>query len=729
MQKNIMPSKESNSENNKSEVVADVLSAKEAINNALKKSEDTLSEASFENFDETSKINETMDENLPDRHEVSKKRNSFSDKIKPSCSFVFLCVVIFLMEVFLRIKMDINGKIGGLFNMGLLYTALFSVFFASVINALCNIGKKAKTRKITACVLLALLAVMFLTEYFLKHVYGNYMSIAVILMSAQNVVGSYSDIIVSTLIHGIPVIILYLLPAVIVLLWGEKIFSSGKNKVAGLACGLLCMVAALVMIFCISSGMVTDKEYFTTHFDINKSTTRFGLVGSFCLDSTYAIIGTPNVGGESFIPAFISFNDIMDRSNVTDIDFQGLKEEYPDGTVNVVTDYVSSQMPSEKNEYTGYFKGKNLIFICAEAFTPYIIDETDTPTLYKLANNGFVFTNYYQPSWMVSTSDGEYTLFNSLIPKYGSQSMYAGSENNWYYSLANSLKREGYATYAYHNHNYEYYNRQLTHPNLGYDVYMGMGNGMEEYVTNQWPESDLEMMESTVDLFVDSLIPFHVYYLTVSGHTEYNFYGNNMAYKNEDNISDTSSSEPVRAIKACNMELEYALSSLMSQLEEAGVLDDTVIVLSADHYPYGLSDEAYNELAGKDLDPDFERYHNKLIIYNSAMQENVIVDDYCCGIDVLPTLLNLFGVEYDSRLLMGSDILSDAQKLVIFQDYSWITDKGRYEADSGVFYPANEDEKIDEEYIQNISKIVSNKVLISKYILENDYYDIVFSDK
>ena len=116
--------------------------------------------------------------------------------------------------------------------------------------------------------------------------------------------------------------------------------------------------------------------------------------------------------------------------------------------------------------------------------------------------------------------------------------------------------------------------------------------------------------------------------------------------------------------------------SFADDLEKAGKLDDTVIVLSPDHYPYGLSDNDYNELAGKTLDTNFERYHNTLIIYNSAMDENVVVDKPCSDIDVLPTLLNLFGIDYDSRLLMGKDILSNSSPLVVFQNYSWITDKG-----------------------------------------------------
>ena len=125
-----------------------------------------------------------------------------------------------------------------------------------------------------------------------------------------------------------------------------------------------------------------------------------------------------------------------------------------------------------------------------------------------------------------------------------------------------------------------------------------------------------------------------------------------MSAKNRDAVCNLPYSETVQAYLACNMELEYALEDLFEQLERAGQADNTVIVLTADHYPYGLSESQYNELAGKDIDTTFEKYHNSFLCYIPNMQP-VDVDTYCCDIDILPTLLNLFGVSYDSRLLAG----------------------------------------------------------------------------
>ena len=135
------------------------------------------------------------------------------------------------------------------------------------------------------------------------------------------------------------------------------------------------------------------------------------------------------------------------------------------------------------------------------------------------------------------------------------------------------------------------------------------------------------------------------------------------------------------------MELDQAVADLIEALDKAGVLDRTVIVLTGDHYPYDLDPNfsagatGMTELMGGDTDDPLEKYRSSLIVWNSAFaaENRVEVDTLCCQMDILPTLLNLFGVEYDSRLLMGRDIFSEGtERLVVFSDQSFISDYGRY---------------------------------------------------
>src|SRR5690606_21283221 len=121
-----------------------------------------------------------------------------------------------------------------------------------------------------------------------------------------------------------------------------------------------------------------------------------------------------------------------------------------------------------KNEYTGMFKGKNLILITAEGFSPYAVHKELTPTLYMMQENGFKFTDFYTPLWGVSTSDGEYVACTGLLPKEGVWSFYKSAKNYMPFCMGNQLKSVGYNTYAYHNHYYDYYFRNESHPNMGY---------------------------------------------------------------------------------------------------------------------------------------------------------------------------------------------------------------------------------------------------------------------
>jgi lipoteichoic acid synthase len=408
--------------------------------------------------------------------------------------------------------------------------------------------------------------------------------------------------------------------------------------------------------------------------------------------------------------------------NVMNIDFNALAKNEKNETIKTLHNYFATVTPTKKNEYTGMFKGYNLIMITAEGFSPYAVNKEKTPTLYKLVREGFVFNNFYTALWQTSTSDGEYAAMTGLIPT-GSRNMYNGRNNLWPFSLGNQFNLLGVASKAYHNHTYTYYERNETHPNLGY-IFKGKGNGLELEHPDVWPESDLEMMNATVDEYVDE-DQFHVYYLTVSGHMNYTFAGNGMAYKNRDLVKDLPYSDDAKAYIACQIELDRALEALIAKLEQAGVADRTVIALSADHYPYGWEKSKLDELAGHTIDPNFEIYKNHFILWSEGMDENIVIDEPCSSLDILPTLSNLFGLEYDSRLLMGQDILSDAPPLVILSNRSFITDKVMYNSENGEVTKLTKDE-LPEDYINNINKIIKNKFTVSKSILADDYYRYVF---
>ena len=407
--------------------------------------------------------------------------------------------------------------------------------------------------------------------------------------------------------------------------------------------------------------------------------------------------------------------------NILSFDFEALAKAESDKEIKKMHEYFANEEYTLKNEYTGMFEGYNLIFITAEGFAPYAMVDGLTPTLQKLSTEGFVFHNYYSPIWFTSTIDGEFANTTGLIPD-GTSSLKRMYQHGMPFALGNRFQELGYITKAYHNHKDTYYDRDKIYPVMGYEYKGRTGIGMPKRADGDyfWPGSDEIMMQLTTGEYINTE-PFHVYYMTVSGHLEYNFFGNQMAMANEDIVKDLPYSDPARAYIACNYELEKGLTHLVEQLEQAGIAERTVIVLAADHYPYGLKKEAISELIGHEVDEKFELYESTLIIWSGSMKEPIEVDKYCSSIDIIPTIANLFGLEYDSRLHMGKDILSTSESLVVFRDKSFITEKLMYYA------PTQEvtlltDEELPTDYLETMKQIVDNRFTISKGIIDLGYY-------
>ena len=237
------------------------------------------------------------------------------------------------------------------------------------------------------------------------------------------------------------------------------------------------------------------------------------------------------------------------------------------------------------------------------------------------------------------------------------------------------------------------------------------------------------MMVSTVPEYVNDQ-RFHVYYMTISGHMNYNFKGNSMSSKNREAVAELDMSENARAYIACNIELDKAMANLLEQLKEAGQLERTVIVLSADHYPYAMTQEEYEELAGKSLTEGKDMFRNNCIMWNAAFEEEPVYVHKACGsMDLLPTLLNLFGFEYDSRMYAGRDIFSDTEGMVIFNDRSFVTDGVIYNrktkeaiwlTDENGEYIVPEENR--ESYLAAKQQDVKDRYQFSGYILQENYY-------
>lgn len=517
-----------------------------------------------------------------------------------------------------------------------------------------------------------------------------------------------------------------LIPYILFLIFKNKLFDFKKNNLKFLISYLLIFILSFLGIVLVinknNEGFYSLKRLiFKTHapmLTIDKT----GLFTMEMIDIERYIFGF----NEEIYSEQINVNNEEEKVpeakieyNTTDIDFDKLINDETDDKIKSMHVYFKNTVPSNKNEYTGMFKDKNLIFITAEAFDTIAIDEKLTPTLYKIANNSFIFKNYYQPLYPVSTSDGEYMNLNSLIPKEGVWSFKQTSKISMPYGIGNMFNKEGYVSYGFHNHNYNYYDRQKSHKNIGLKYY-GCGNGLEKKMNcKHWPNSDKEMIDATTSYYIDK-DKFMTYYMTVSGHLNYNFSGNNMAYRNKNKVKNLKYSTAIKAYLATQIELDKSIEKLLQVLEEKGKLNDTLIVIAPDHYPYGLTTKQMNEISTIDRNDKFEKFHTTLIMYNPNI-EKTVVDKVISSLDILPTIYNLYGLTFDSRLLMGRDIFSNNEHIVILSDRSWITDKGKYNSVTKEF-TSTTNEEIEEDYIDRINMIVNQRYGMSSLIIDNNYY-------
>jgi len=638
---------------------------------------------------------------------------------------IFYFSVILYLEVVFRIL-----KIRPILSVNLINVILFIIPFTILLSVIGRMFKNIKINKIINITIVSLLCVWFSVYFIYSEIFDVYFSFSMIKLVDQAVtfwkeglIGIFSNII------GL---ISLLLPIIITLLLNRKIDFEKIHKKE-----LFILLGASVAYYLLFIGsLFIDKNKahspYKLYFKVNNNSLnikKLGLLNSSLLDVQRLIIGFKEdievVKSENEADKKEEEQEIKYDYNISNIDFDSLAKEEKDPTLKTMHEYFASDSGTLQNEYTNYYKDKNLILFMAETFNEIAVSEELTPTLYKLVNSSFVFNNYYTQT-NNSTIGGEFQELTGLFADSSIFGTWKKGTNYFPYGISTVFKNIEYKTHAYHNHYYTFQNRNKYLKALGFDNFVGCRNGLEKKINCKlWPESDVEMIKATYEDWIDE-DKFMVFYATVSGHGEYSW-SNAMSKKHKNEVAHLEYSEKVKAYIAAQMELDKALELLLEKLEENKKLDDTVIALVGDHYPYYLSIDEINEAASYKKDDVVEVNHSNFILWNSDTP-TIEIEKVGSQIDVLPTLYNLFGIDYDSRLIIGKDILSTEEGLAIFNDRSWVSDYGTYFASSNKFV-AKDGIKIPNNYINNMNQIVANKINMSKLIIEKDYYKKVAGDK
>ena len=642
-----------------------------------------------------------------------------------------LCVL--YLEIVLMLRSGFEA--GSYMFLGVLFCA-FS--FGAVICFLSSLFKNPKVNGWIFFALIELVTIFFLVEFFCNQTYNVFMDLKAISSGAGNVANEYMGIVLSVIKNGILTILLFEVPSIIILV---LCIMKKMTMTRHLPESALLLVMAIIMFFCSSSAMTLKpfaKEQYTYNYMFSEAVKSFGLTHSTLLDIKYIKTGVPEPPLDTPDNTTIIDTDPTDR-NQLDFAWDNVMDSTDDASVKRVLSYIQSQKGSNKNEYTGLFEGKNLVLLCVESMSKEMIIEDLYPLMYRMMTKGIVFEDYYVPFWGGSTTSGEMAVLTGLIPMYNTETiqMTIGHDNS--YTLASMLSDQmGYWTAAYHNGNADYYNREVTHPGLGFSKFDANNSDMYYYLNYSVPPSDDEMLRYIADDIEDVKDPFYLYIMTYSGHGNYSFeWGQNqMGWKNHERLAGTYYyDDPILGgYISGSMELEIGLEEFVRRLEASGELDDTVFVITSDHYPYFLQEplawggEDYTKyLYGYQYTNNFQRDHNALIIWSPCLEEDydepIVVSEPVTQIDILPTLLNLFGVEFDSRVYAGRDVFSDELGIAIWPSSSWVTSKGHYMISTGEFTP-NEGVVIDdvESYVSKIQSIVTNKIFLSRIFVSGDLY-------
>ena len=666
------------------------------------------------------------------------KKISFKALLKYFAVFALLIVY---MELAIRFLMQGNIEAR---NMTFV---LFVPALGAIFSVLSGFGKE-KLNRILLPIVVFIITFFYIAQIVYFKNFGSLFSISMVGMGGD-AIGNFGWALKDTLIKSIGAILILLVPlAVIIVLEIFKVIKC--ENVSWPVRGIAVFVAAILWIAAVLSlplfGKGRQSAYNAYHnalSDTDSTANKLGAMTTSLVEAASYYLGIrmddtdtklKNIDISSLAGDVEDKNKKIMAQTDERFDFKKVGEAATDEDIKALCDYFADKQPTYTNEYTGMFEGYNLIYICAEAFWEYAVNEKVTPTLYKMANDGIVLNNYYN-SFKNTTTNGEYAFVTSIWPDVSRLadtgrdvgSFPQSASKYMPYGLGKVFENDGAKTYGYHNYYSEYYRRCLSWPNIGFTNCKFMGEGME--FSTEWPASDLEMMEQSIPDYIND-DRFMAYYMTFSGHGPYTnanvMYNRNVAEVKARLADDRVLDDEAYGYLAGELELDRAMEYLLNALEEKGILDKTLIVIAGDHYPYNISEAGRDSLAGHPVDPSIERYHSKCIMYTTGLKEPIVSDTYCCNVDIYPTVLNLFGIKYDSRLLAGRDIFSSGVHRAMLYNKSFISDLVTYNNETGAATwtekAADYSDEKKENYLENMIALNESEYAASIKMLNKNFY-------
>lgn len=605
------------------------------------------------------------------------------------------------------------------FDYSILRIFLLSTILGFIMSYIANLTNKKKIKMIIILVPCILTTIYALAQLGFIAYFGIYMS-----TNTGGQLGAVKSYILDFIKSLKPVYYTILIPIIpLIVYYSLKKVNQEKNKITKKEI----FINLLVLVTLCSSYYATinlkfmqnkyqpisNKELF--NYPSNPSTTvnQFGINGYLILDV------------KSLFQKKVELTYEVPRETITvtekhfdDTTWNKIIDEEKNTLDNSLNNYFISRNQTIDNDYTGYFKDKNLIMIMLESTNEIAINEEYFPTLYKIYTEGWSWKNNYSPRNTCPTGNNEFSALTSLYSINNTCVARDYKNNTYFESLFNLFKNKGYDVSSYHNYTDQYYERTTLHKNLGSTYYGAKDLKIETSpIYGKWP-SDIDLIKNSYPIFSANQ-KYFAFLTTVSSHAPYNRsseYGD----KYLDKFEDLDIPLDLKRYLSKLTEVDKALETLLQQLEESGTLKDTVIVLFGDHYPYAIDTKTIAKMLDYDVNSvDIDK--TPFVIWNPKITPEVH-EEYTSYINILPTIANLFDLDYDARLYMGEDLLNtDYQSIVIFPNGSWKNEIAYYNANNNKITYLSDVTYADEEIIK-INKIVTSRLQMSTTTIKKNYF-------
>ncbi|MCH5167060.1 MAG: sulfatase-like hydrolase/transferase [Erysipelotrichales bacterium] len=642
-------------------------------------------------------------------------------------NMLVLVISLFSIEILNKI---ISGS--SLIDFSIIRILLGIVFISIIISSLFSLGKRLISK-----IGIPILVFAFCFYSFLQAGFHNFLGVYISFQTSSQL-GAVKSYIKDFFASFKPLYFIVFIPFFLLLIYYifidkkiDVIAKSIKNKlhiivtlITLVFIGLLYYISIVIPLFQNSFQSVSNKELFLTASNPSVTIDQFGELG-FCFLDIKAML-FPVVIKEEYIVNHDNKHKVNENSRVFDDEaWEMLIENETNEDLNYINKYLINRKATDKNSYTGMFEGKNLIIIMMESANDILIDPDYYPNFYKMLSNGWYFENNYSPRNSCATMNNEFSGMTSLYSIYNTCTASKYKSNSYFESVFNLFnKQDNYITFSAHNYTQAYYPRKKIHTNMGSGEYYGVEKLGIKYSNEyrNWSNDD-DFMKSVlkiIDKKTSNGQNFMTWLTTVSSHQPYSY----ASIQGDKYYSMTKGEKyptDVRRYMSKLKILDNGLGVLLEGLEKRGILDDTVIVMYGDHYPYGISTKNLNKVLDYNTSKDMNAERVPLVIYNPTVESQAF-SQYTSYMDILPTLANLFNLDYDPRLYLGTDLFSkDHESLTVFADGSWKNENAYYNASKVKIKYYSSFEYRDEE-IKAINDDIEEKIKVSSKIIKNNYF-------